>query len=190
MATMARNQNSRARDMIISMAVILVPVLLIVFFFTQPADQEREKADVAGMLTRAKAESPYPLLRSEGLGDDWTAVRVAWAKDGDPWITSEPADGDSWQVGYLSPDEIYYGVQQRNRDVARFIDTVTREGKPVGGEVELAGRTWERYESDDGRTRSLVSTTDDVTSVVTADTDFVELEAFAGTLVEVAPSPK
>lgn len=185
----ARNPKSTARDMLISMGVILVPVLLIVLFFTQSPDQEPETVDVAGTLARARAESPYPLLEAQGLGDDWTPVRVAFAADGQPWITSEPAVGDSWQVGYLSPDGIYFGVQQRNDGEAQFVSTVTRGATPVGGEVQAAGRTWERYESSDGRTRSLVSETDDVTSVVTADTDFMELEAFAGTLVEVEPDP-
>lgn len=189
MARMARNQNSRARDMIISMAVILVPILVLVFVFTQPSEQKAERADVAGMLERATTESPYPLLVAEGLGDDWTPTRVAWAKDGTPFITSKPADGNSWQVGYLSPEAIYYGVQQRDRGAAAFVSSVTREGKDMGGGVEAAGRTWTRYESKDGRTRSLVSESGDVTSIVTADTDFVKLEAFAGTLAEVAPRP-
>ncbi|SHJ73048.1 Protein of unknown function [Tessaracoccus bendigoensis DSM 12906] len=181
----AHNRKSTARDMFISMAVIMVPVLLIVWFFTQTTDHDPEAADIAGVLTRARAESPYPLLVAQGLGDDWTPVRVAFAKDGQPWITKDPAVGDSWQVGYLSPDGTYFGVQQRNDGGARFIASVTRDGAPVGGEVDAAGRSWERFESSDGRTRSLVSETDNVTSIVTADTDFLELEAFAATLAQV-----
>ena len=173
--------------MIISMGVILIPVVLIVWFFTQPAEQKPASVDVAGTMERARAQSPYALLEAKGLGGDWTPIRVAFAKDGEPWITSEPATGDSWQVGYLSPDEIYFGVQQRNDDVVQFIASTTREGRAVGGAVEAAGRQWERYESKDGRTRSLVSKRDDVTSVVSADTDFLNLEAFASMLVAVEP---
>lgn len=174
--------------MLISMGVILIPVVALVLFFTQPAEQKPQSVDVAGTLARARAESPFPLLEAQGLGDDWTAVRVAFARDGEPWITSEPAAGDSWQVGYLSPDEVYFGVQQRNDDESQFIDTVTRDGRAVGGSVEAAGREWQRYESKDGRTMSLVSETDEVTSVVSADTDFVALEAFASMLVAVGPT--
>ena len=173
--------------MIISMAVILVPVLLLVLFYARPGDQKVEEVSVAETFEVARAQSPYALLQAEGLGEGWSPVRVAWALDGNPWITNEPAEGDSWQVGYMSPDGVYHGVQQRNDNEARFIDATTREGRAVGGQVEFAGRTWDRYESEDGRTRSLVSEGDDDVAIVTADADFIELEAFAASLVEVAP---
>jgi len=173
--------------MVISLAVILVPVLLIVLFFTDSPDDRPEAVDIAPVLARAQAESAYPLLVAEGLDPAWTPARVAFAADGDTWIDSRPAVGDSWQVGYLSPEGIYFGVQQRNRSETSFIDDVTRDGVAMGGQVEAAGLTWERFESQDGRTRSLVSQGSDSTAVVTADTDFLELEAFASTLVRVAP---
>lgn len=179
-----RNRNTRSRDMVISMSVLLVPIALIVWWFTSTPEPRPEPVDVTGTLTRALSETPYPLLLAEEPGEGWTAARVAWAKEGDPWITSEPAAGNWWQVGYLSPDEVYFGVQQRDGAVGSFVSSTTRDGRAVGGTVDLAGRTWERYESSDGRTRSLVHADDEVTSIVTADTDFTQLEAFASTLVE------
>ena len=185
MADMARpTRKSRSRDMVISMAVLLVPIAIIVWWFTVTPEPEPQAVDVDGTLTRALAETPYPLLRAGDLGDGWIPARVAWAKEGDPWITSEPATGNWWQVGYLSPEQVYFGVQQRDGAAGAFVADTTREGKPLGGAVELAGRSWERFESDDGRTRSLVHADDEVTSIVTADTDFTQLEAFASTLVE------
>ncbi len=185
MARMARrNSAARPRDMVISMAVLLVPIALIVWWFTVTPDPRPEAVDVDATLTRAVAESPYPVLRAEGLGEGWLPVRVAWARQGDPWITNEPATGNWWQVGYLSPEEVYVGVQQRDGAVGDFVSATTREGRSLGGSVDVAGRSWELYESDDGRTRSLVHVADDVTSIVTADTDFTELETFAAALVE------
>lgn len=194
----ARNPKSNARDMIISMAVILIPVILLVYFFSSPGDADdpmagdsaSPKVNVAQTLEWATSEASFPLLYPAGLGEDWTPMRVGWAKDGNKWITGEAADGDSWQVGYLGPDEIYYGVQQRggSGSGSAFITTTTREGSAVGGEADLAGHTWARYESKDGRTRSLVSKEDDWVAIVSADTDFMSLEAFAATLVEAAPA--
>lgn len=184
MARMARrNPDSRSRDMVISMAVLLVPIALIVWWFTVTPPAEPEPVDVDGTLTRALTETPYPLLRLGEPGEGWTPVRVAWAKEGDPWFTGEPAAGNWWQVGYLSRDEIYYGVQQRDGALGTFVSDTTREGRIVGGTVDVAGRTWERYESNDGRTRSLVHGDDGVTSIVTADAEFAQLEAFAATLI-------
>ena len=187
MAAMARNPNTRSRDMFLSMAVIVVPVLLLVWFFSSPGEEEPQRVDVAAQLKRATVESPYPLLVAEGLGSEWVPVRAAWALEGQPWITGEPAEANSWQVGYLSPDEVYFGLQQRDGAEVAFVRSATREGHAVGGEVEAAGRSWERYESSDGRTRSLVSEGEADTAVVAADADFVALEAFAATLTEVAP---
>ncbi|MHA6511065.1 DUF4245 domain-containing protein [Tessaracoccus sp. Z1128] len=179
-----RNPNARTRDMVISMAVLLVPIALIAWWFTVTPEPRPEAVSVEETLARAVAESPYPPLRAAEPGADWIPVRVAWAKEGDPWITGDPATGNWWQVGYLAPDEIYYGVQQRDGAPAGFVADTTREGRPLGDDVDLAGRTWERYESADGRTRSLVHADDVVTSIVTADADFTALEAFAATLVE------
>lgn len=188
MAAMAsRNPRARSRDMAISMAVIVIPLLLIVWLFTVDPPRDVEPADVAPVLAVARAESPYPLLVAEPVPEGWTPVRVAWARAGEPWITSEPAIGNSWQVGYLSPDEIYFGVQQRDDGVQAAVRTITREGSAVGSPVDVAGRDWERYESADGRTRSLVATDDELVAIVTADTDFAELEAFAAGLVEIQP---
>lgn len=182
-----RNPRARSRDMVISMAVIMVPLLVIMWFFTSDPGEDVERVDVAPVLAKAQEESPYPLLVAEGLDEGWIPLRVAWAKDGQPWITSQPADGNSWQVGYLSPEQVYFGVQQRDDAVRAAVDTITRKGSVIGDEVQLIGRAWERYESQDGRTRSLVNIDGEVASIVTADAGFPELEAFASTLVEVAP---
>ena len=163
-----RNPNARSRDMLISMAVLLIPVVLIAWWFTQSADQKPAAVDVPGSLTRAEAESPFPVLRAGELGAGWTAVRVAWAKEGQPFITADPALGNSWQVGYLSPDEIYYAVLQRDAGASEFTRTMTRDGKALTGEVQAAGRTWQRYESPDERTRSLVNLDGEVVSIVAA----------------------
>lgn len=183
MAPMARNSNARGRDMLISLAVIMIPVLLIGWWFTMEDDSRPATVDVAGTLVRAQGESPYPILTADDLGENWSPVRVAWAKEGDPWITGEPASSNMWQAGYLSPNDTYFGIQQRDGGAAEFIRATTREGKALDGVVEIAGREWSRYESPDGRTRSLVNTDGDTTSIVTADTEFDKLEAFAASLV-------
>lgn len=173
--------------MVISMAVILIPIAVLVWFFAEPGDEKPQAVDVAPVVEKASSESPFALLVPDVPGTDWVATRVAWAKQGQPWITSEPAVGNSWQVGYLSPAGVYFGVQQRDASQSELIESATRSGRPLGDEVELVDLTWQRYESPDGRTRSLVNSSEEVVSIVTADTDFIELEAFASTLVEVAP---
>lgn len=177
-----RNPNARARDMVISMAVILVPLALIAWLFTNDPDPQVEAVDVAPVLARAEAESPYPVLRAVALPADWTPVRVAWATDGNLWITDEPAVGNSWQLGYLAPNGVYLAVQQRDRAVESFVSDITQQGRRQGATTEVAGRTWEHWTSDDDRTRSLVWRDGDMVAVVSGNADFEQLDAFAGTL--------
>ncbi|MEZ5087281.1 MAG: DUF4245 domain-containing protein [Tessaracoccus sp.] len=177
-----RNKKAGGRDMVISLAVLIVPVLLITWFFTHDPKPEVEVVDVAPVLAQADEASPYPILYPTDLPEDWQPVRVAWAADGERWITGEPAVGNSWQLGYLAPNEIYIGLQQRDRALPSFITWVTREGYREDGTIDAAGFTWDRYISQDGRTRSLVTQDEDTVAAITGDTDYEQLEAFATTL--------
>lgn len=179
-----RNPKARGRDMTISMLVLLVPIVLIAWFFTNNVEPEVEAVAVEPHLERALEESPYPVLHAVNLPEDWVPARVAWAADGDRWITDEPAVGNSWQLGYMAPNGIYIALQQRDRSVESFLKEVTRGGYTDGVEQEISGRTWEEWTSSDDRTRSLVWRADDMVAVVTGDTDFEQLIAFTGTLTE------
>lgn len=177
-----RNKNAGPRDMVISLLVLFVPIIAIYWFFTSNPEPEVEKVDYAPVLAVAEEESPYPVLHPVNLPEDWVPVRVAWAADGENWITNEPAAGNSWQLGFIAPNDIYVAVQQRDRAPVQFITDVTRDGAPSGETVSLAGREWEKWVSDDDRSRSLVWRDGDLSAVVTGDTDFEQLEAFAASL--------
>ncbi len=169
--------------MVISMAVIMIPLLLISWIFTNDPAPTVERVEVAPVLAQAEENSPYPVLRTENLPDDWVPTRVAWAQDGGQWITDEPAVGNSWQLGYLAPNGIYVAVQQRDRGVESFVADVTQDGRREPEVSEVGGRTWERWLSRDEVTRSLVWRDGDMVAVVTGDTDYTQLEIFAGSLV-------
>lgn len=180
---MARpNPKSRSTDMLISMAVLLIPIALILWFFTDNPEAEVEPIDIQPQLTRAEAESPYPVLRATNLPEGWEPVRAAWAKDGSKWIDDQAAVGNAWLLGYMGPDGIYYGVEQRDRAAGDVIVRITREGHETGETVEAAGMEWTSYESKDGRTTSLVSRDGDAVAVIAADTDLDAVAAFATTL--------
>ncbi|GAB3817223.1 hypothetical protein GCM10028820_17810 [Tessaracoccus terricola] len=177
-----RKKNTGPRDMVISLLVLFVPIIAIYWFFTLDPEPEAEKVDYAPMLAVAQEESPYPVLRPVNLPEDWVPVRVAWAADGEPWINNEPAVGNSWQLGFMAPNQIYVAVQQRDRAPVQFIEQVTRDGVASGETVQLAEREWEQWVSEDGRSRSLVWRDGDLSAVVTGDTDFEQLEAFTAAL--------
>lgn len=173
--------------MVRSIAVIMVPLLVIVFLFTNNLrDHPVESVDYAPVLQTARAEAPWPVLAPTGLptegGAAWTPTRVSWQKLGQPGLNDAPSPRNEWKIGYLGPDEIYYSVNQGDGPPTDFIGPATSGGAKLTGDVTAAGRQWERFEQADGPTRSLVNRSEQVTTVVSADADFDKLAQFAETL--------
>ena len=180
-------RNTTAGDLVKSMALVLAPILLISWLLTNNiGDYPVEKVDWRPVLAQARAEAGWPVAAPEGLPEDgrraWAPTRVSWAQTGGP-TTNGPSPRNHWRVGFLSPDEVYYEVNQGDGEPTLFIAGVTRDGSRVGEET-LEGRVWERWESADGRTRTLLLRVDPTVIMVTADADFTEVQQFARTLQE------
>lgn len=174
-----RNPRAGARDMFWSLAVLLVPVLIIIAIYARPGDETPRPVDYQTVLAQAREESPYPVLAPRNLPESWIPTRARWAKAGQTWLDGKPASGNSWQLGFLDPAGTYIAVQQRDgAAIAPFIAQLTRDGKP-GEQVSLGGRLWQRHVSADGRTRSLVHSQGQMSVVVAGDTEFAQLESFA-----------
>ncbi len=179
---MAQGKAKRPIDMLISLAVILVPIVVISWFFTRTPDSPPiTRIDYAQTLATARAEAPYPVLAPTNLPETWIPRKVVWAKPGRPGADGQPAVGNTWQLGLLSPEKVYVTITQRDSVHAGLISELSREGVK-DGTAQLGGATWERYVSKDGRTRALVKTDGAVVSVVAGDTSYEGLLAFAATL--------
>lgn len=173
--------------MVKSIVLVLVPILLITWLLTNNlGDYPVERVEWRPVLTQARAEAEWPVVAPEGLPEDgrqaWVPTRVSWVTAGAPAVGG-PSARNHWRVGFLSPDELYYEVNQGDGEPTHFIADVTRDGRRVGEET-IAGRNWERWESDDGRTRTLLLRSDPTVVMVTADAGFTELQQFARTLQE------
>jgi hypothetical protein len=168
--------------MLRTMAVILVPLLVITFLATRNLDDAPVTVvDWKPVLTQAREQSPYPVAAPADLPAEWRATRVSWVKKGDPSLNGVLAVRNTWQLGFLSPDDIYISVNQGDAEAAEFIKDETREGLP-DGESTVAGQKWDRLITSDERTRSLVQQTDRVTTIVAGDTSYEALDSFAATL--------
>lgn len=179
---MARTgRQASSSDMVRSLAVILLPLLVITVLFTRNPDPPVAVVDVAPVLEVARRQAPYPVLAPANLPPDWRPTRVAWEKLGQPVLNGEPAVRNGWRLGYLDPGNTYVALEQGDLRAEDMVADATRKGVP-DGESAVAGTTWQRRVSADGRTRSLVLPSTPVTTVVAGDTDYAELEAFAATL--------
>lgn len=159
--------------MIISLAVILVPAVLIYWWFSRVPDEPQvPAADWKPVVTAAKGDAAYPLLSPQGLPDTWKPIRAIW-KD------------QQLQLGFLSPDTVYYDFKQApGTSNPGLVNDMSREGKPDGTST-VGALVWERVASTDGRTKCLVNKLDGAkpaTRVVCADAPYEAVETFVGIL--------
>lgn len=169
--------------MMISLLVLMVPIIIIVWFFQTTPEEDVERIDYQPALAKAQEEADFPILHPTDVPETWIPVRVAWATEGERWIDGEPAPADSWQLGYMV-DNIYIGLQQREPATESFVRSITREGTRQDEDITIGDRTWEHWVSEDDRTQSLVWRDGDMVALVTGDTDEQWLTAFAGTLTD------
>ena len=182
---MARpRRNATVIQMIVAMVVIFVPIIVITRLFTIDPEPPVHVVDYRPLAEVAAAEASFPVLAPENLPEGWVSTRARWIPAGQRGVGGDPVPADTWQLGFLSPQQTYLGLDQRGPATAVFVQEVTRGGKAEGAS-EVAGQSWARYVSEDGRTRSLVAAEADLTTIVSGDLPFAALEAFAWTLAPV-----
>lgn len=181
MAGMAsRRPNPPVIHMIVAMLVVLAPALLAVAWFQRVPEPTVVQVDPAPVIAAA-AKAPYALAVPANLPPDWTCTRARWTPVGAASVGGSPAPGNTFGLGYLSPQQIYLAVDQRDTAPESLVTDVTRSGTLEGASTVL-GRPWQRYRSPDGRTRALVLREADHVTIVSGDLGYEGLEAFAGTL--------
>ncbi len=168
--------------MVISMVVILLPIVLISWFFTRtPSDAPVRKVDWQPVLAQSRQVAPFPLLGPVGLPTTWVATKAEWATTGQPAVNREAAPGNTWQLGILTPDRVYVSLTQRDAAGPALIAQVARDGRQ-DGTSSISGATWTRWVSADDRTRTISRVDGAVTIVVSGDLSYDGLDAFASTL--------
>ena len=176
------NRLASPGDMIRSLAVILIPLVILTVLFTDvPKDHPVTEVDWQSVLTTARRQAPYPVLAPTSLPEGWRATQADWARVGRPTRSGQLSVRNEWQLGFLNPDNVFVGLDQGDLQADDLVDEQSRSGTP-DGESTVNGQVWQRLVSPDGRTRSLVRRDPKVTSIVSADLPYAALEAYAATL--------
>ena len=167
--------------MLIGVTMLLLPVVLIYAWFSRTPEPAPQAVDWRPVVARAQEESPYPVAVPRNLPETWTVVRARWTRTGEAGLNQAPAVGNTFQLGFISPDRMYIGLDQRDADPRGLVDDVSRGGSDDGtsrvGQVE-----WRRMVSPDDRTRVPVRTDKASTVAISGDLPYEALEAFAATL--------
>jgi hypothetical protein len=176
------NRMATPGDMIRSLAVILIPLLIITVLFTDlPDDKPVDQVDWRPILAVARREAPFPVLAPSNLPEGWRATQAEWVEAGEPFRGGEPSPRDQWSLGFLTPDDVFIGLDQGDRQPADLVKEESREGTP-DGQSTINGQPWERLVSPDDRTRSLVRREPAATTIVSGDLGYDALEAYVTTL--------
>jgi Protein of unknown function (DUF4245) len=175
-------RQATAGDMVRSLALIVIPLVAIAIIFTNvPDDHPVEEVDWKPVLATARKQAPYAVLAPTNLPQGWRATRVNWVPQGRPYLDGEASPRNLWQIGFLTPEEVYIDLNQGDIRPEEMVDQQSLEGTPDGNSV-IAGETWQRLVSPDGRTRSLVLRGPAATTIVSANLPYEGLEAYASTL--------
>lgn len=172
----------RTRDLAISLAVLIIPILVIVWVFTRTPDAPTVSViDWQPVAAQAKGEAAFPIVGPRAVPESWRATRARWTPVGQTGIDGQPVAGDTWQLGFLDDTETYLALDQSNAPAKPFIARVTRQGG-TDGTSRIGDETWVRYVSDDERTRSLVLVGKGSTLIVSGDLSYERLDSFAQTV--------
>ncbi len=174
-AARRRSLAQNLRDMVLSMVVVVLICLVVVAVAGRAQPTPTTRVDYQPVLIRARAAADFPVLAPVVSPADWTPTSARYEPL--PDLPGVPV----WQVGWVTAGEQYVGLSQARTTDRRFLAERTRDGRRVGV-VTLGSTAWERWENAEAGERSLVCTTDGVTTVVTGTVDWTVLEPFATSL--------
>ncbi|MEY9864346.1 hypothetical protein ABH935_010002 [Catenulispora sp. GAS73] len=183
------------RDMLLSMAVISLPIVAIVEWF--PHDSKKpedavQTVDYTIPLAQARRDPdlPFQALAPTTLPPGWRATSIH--------ADFDPGSQLRWELGFLTSDNQYVGLDQvaGGKGVDGVLQVQAPDATPVsgaGGTVTAGGYQWQVYVTPDGRHHALVRTTAPVGTaaattpgkiavVVSGTGALSELETLAGSL--------
>ena len=95
------------------------------------------------MLAVARRDAPFPVLAPTNLPEGWRATQAEWVETGEPFRDGQPSVRNQWALGFLTPDDVFIGLDQGDLQPDDLVEEQTREGTP-DGQSTVSGQTWER----------------------------------------------
>jgi hypothetical protein len=167
------------RDMLLSLAVIAVPIGVVLAIEPSKAGNPVHVIDSAsfqGNLAAARAAEPFTVLAPTGLSASWRATSETYQQPG-------AAAAADWHVGYLTPSGGFAELEQTTESVAGFLNDQHSNATQVAA-VQVDGTTWQRYTgtTPPALKNLLVREDGKSTVIVAGSAPIAELQQFAGSL--------
>jgi hypothetical protein len=163
-----------AKDMALSMAVLLIPVLLLLVgyrvFFAGDAPVSVDPGDA---YATAKHDAHFTILEPVDLAPGWTSIAAKFEK---------VDDGSVLRVSYVPPDSTGLQLVESDRPVDSLLpDEVGSDSQP-GNLIGIAGQQWRAYPEAKGGGRALVLTGNGYTTVIIGTATDQDMRTFAASL--------
>lgn len=130
--------------MVISMAVLLVPVFLLLgaykIFFSGDAPIAVDARDT---WATARHSAPYPVLQPDAPPSGWTVISASYT-------------GGTLRIGYVTPNGSGVQLVESDRTGDVLIPAELGDDARAGSLVAIGGRTWRAYPVVHGGGRALV----------------------------------
>jgi hypothetical protein len=167
----AQRAERRPRDMMISLAVLLVPILLAFGIYRVFFDgHDPIRVDPAAAIDDAQHAGAFPVLVPTGLDQDWTTVSA----------TFQTIDGGKvLRFGMVSPDGEGAQVVQTDVPPTDIIPAELTRDARTQGNTEIAGVAWQIYSTRPGEHAFVKVDTDSTVIVVggASEADLTDLAA-------------
>jgi hypothetical protein len=128
------------RDMIFSMALIVLPILAVIWLMpgTAPSTPVAPvtTSEYQAMLSAARENLPFTALSPTGLSAGWQLTSDEYQPAGE-----SAAD---WHLGYLTPSGKYAVFEQTSESISEFLNGESSDATQTGT-VQMAGATWQQY---------------------------------------------
>lgn len=172
-ARVSRSSERRPRDMILSLAVLLVPVaILLVIYRTLFNGDAPITVDPAPTIQEAQQAKLFPVAAPRGLGDDWHTSSATFTR---------AANGATLRIGYVDPDKDPIQLVESSVPTSTLLPAELAENaKPIGTFRSETG-VWRLFDGRPGE-KALVMADQSRTIIVVGKADVDSLEKLAGSL--------
>jgi len=167
----SRLSDRRPRDLVLSLAVLLVPILLVVLGFQYLGSDDKATVVNPDAAFSQAREAGLDTVRPGGLPAGWQSVSA---------VAQEEAGVVTLRVGYITGSGGFLQLVESNRDAEPLLRRELGDGRP-GGSVRIHGVSWQAYPGRDGE-RALVWLQPRRTVLVLGRAPMDELRAMAGSL--------
>jgi Protein of unknown function (DUF4245) len=165
-----RRRGGTTRDVLLSLAVLLIPIVLIVALTR--ACTSIAAVDPSGAIDQARTGGLFVVAVPDGLDPGWRPVQAGYT------VT----DGiGTLRVGYLTPEDGAVQLVQTNEDPQAALPREFGADVQPTGAVDIGGVAWRGYQVR-GHERALVLTTGTRTTIVQGQASDAELQTLAGSL--------